>query len=472
MGEGGSTNNNFSLANRKTMNKLLLGAGLLALITLAAVWLHSLLHERTLRKRWEICVAQAAQIVANVKAQYPGCEGALNAITADSVQSTAESDGGLTSAHVSGKDGDLAFEHYLDLLDMNQPESTPFYSTIGRSPRGRDPEGVELDMQNHQFAWSLDAPETPDGAVGVGDNYAIQSSEYLGVLDNQEKMGNIGQAFRRASGVGWIADAVVNTPGGRLIVRAQNKVNQRLKQTLEAACCSLDQIAVAPTSSGSATGGVMAGFRKLVDRANRYTDAATGFAYGKPTPNYFAPTAASFTGALSSTFTYAAINSAMRAIRETAGEVADYVLLAGLDAGDQITQFVNPATTSATGGALATTVIRAFTQSQNDTTYGFSVGLLRTEYGMVEVMRTERIGYTLVDSAGAGTNVRLSRLGGFLKKQKGFMLYRPQDWRWHWGKRFETVDQPDLGGGKSFLTRCYGSLRTKNPTRAGFGDMS
>ncbi len=85
-------------------------------------------------------------------------------------------------------------------------------------------------------------------------------------------------------------------------------------------------------------------------------------------------------------------------------------------------------------------------------------------------MRTERIGDTLNDSADSPTNVRLNRT--FNRRQKGFLLYRPEDWHWHWGKRFETVNKPDLGAGKSFFTRCYGSLRVRNPVRCGFGDMS
>jgi hypothetical protein len=374
-------------------------------------------------------------------------------------------------AHVSGKDGDLAFEQYLDLLDMNAPEDTPFYSSIGRSPRGRNAEGVELDMANHQLAWGLDLAPTPIGAVGWGDNYAIQSTEFINVLTNQRKMGNVGQAFRRASGAGWIADAVINTPGGRLIARARNKVNIAIKQDIEVALCSLDQIAVAPTTSGSATGGNMAGFRMLVDRANRYTDAATGFAYGKPTDIHFAPTAACFTGALSSTLTFANISTAMRALREAGGEHNDFVFLAGLDVRDAITQFVNPQTTSATGGALASTALRAFIRDQSDQTYGFSIGILKTDYGRVEVMESERIGDTLNAAADSGsTAVRTDRV--FNKRQKSFLLYRPQDWHVHWGVRFEAGDIPDTGQGKSFFVRSYLSLRTRNPIRAGFGDMT
>lgn len=438
------------------MNVLFL-AGILATVVLALL-LHAWLRDRMLRRRWELCLQQAAEILAGVKRQYPNSEGVMCAITA------------APDARVTGKDGDLAFEHYLDLLDMNAPEDTPFYSSIGRSPRGRNAEGIEIDLRNEQLAWGLDSAPTPIGAVGWGDNYAVQSTELINVLTNQRKMGNTGQAFRRASGAGWIADAVVNTPGGRLITRARNKVNIAIKQDIEAALCSLDQAAVSPTTSGSASGGVMAGFRKLVDYANRYTDAATAFAFGKPTDLHYAPTAASFTGALSSTFTYAAVCTMMRKLREAAGEHNDFVFLCGLDVRDAITAFVTPGTASATGGALAATTLRAFTQAQADQTFGFSIGILKTDYGRVEVMETLRIGDTLNDSGDSPTNVRVDR--AFNQRAKGFLLYRPEDWHLHWGARFESGDIPDTGQGKSFFTRCYLSLRVRNPIRCGFGDMT
>lgn len=49
----------------------------LAIIALGAVWLNSVIRARTLKARWEICMKQAGQIVAGVKSQYPGCEGAV-----------------------------------------------------------------------------------------------------------------------------------------------------------------------------------------------------------------------------------------------------------------------------------------------------------------------------------------------------------------------------------------------------------
>lgn len=418
------------------------------------------------RRRWDSCLKQASEMFrrarAESEAEFPGCWGhALNAITA------------APDARVSGKDGDLAMEHYLDLLDMNAPEETPFYSSIGRSPRGRNPDGIEIDLQNEQLSWGLDNAPTPIGAVGWGDNYAIQSTEFINVLTNQRKMGNTGQAFRRASGAGWIADAVVNTPGGRLLARARNKVNIAIKQDIEVALVSTDQTSVSPTASGSASGGTMAGFRKLTDYQNRYTDAATGFAYGKPTDLQYAPTAATFTGALSSTFNFAAVNTMLRKIREAAGEHNDFVFLCGLDVRDAVTQFVNPGgTTSVTAGGVALTgQIRAFTQPQGDNEYGFSIGILKTDYGRVEVMETMRIGTTTEATAGGGaTAVRANRLA--FTNNKAFVLYRPEDWHLHWGVRFEAGDIPDQGQGKSFFVRSYLSQRVRNPIRCGWGDMT
>lgn len=365
---------------------------------------------------------------------------------------------------------DLAFEQYLDTLDVAQAEQTPFYSTIGKSPRGKDPEGVELDLANSQLAWGVDKLPDPVGAVGYGDNYEVQSGEFINILANQRKMGNIAQAFRRAAGVGWQANAVTNTPGGALSPRSQARVDILMKQDIEVAMCSLDQAAAAATTSGTASGGVMAGFRKLVDYANRYTDAATGFAFGKPTDLHYAPTGATLTGALSSVFNYAATKTITRALREVSAEHNDYVMLCGLDVRDAVTTMVDPATASATGGALAATSIRAFNRDQDSKEYGFSIGILRTDYGRVEVMESKRIGYTTKASNGSTTAVRTDRV--FTEAPKSFLLYRPQDWNIHWGTRFQRGMIPDQGQGKSFFTRSLLSLRVKNPIRTGFGDMT
>ena len=437
--------------------KIVLSAALFAVICFAAVWLNALWRERTLRKRWESCLAQAREIVAGVKAQYPGCEGALNAITAepDARNSTA-------------KDGDLAFEQYLDLLDMADPEDTPFYNSIGRSARGKNPDGIEVDLQNSQLSWGVDKLPDPIGAVGWGDNYAVQSTEFLNILTNQRKMGNVAQAYRRAAGVGWQAQAVTNVPGGGLTPRAQRRVDQLIKQDIECGLCSLDQVAAQATTSASTTGGTMAGFRNLVSFANRYTDAATGFAFGKATDLHYAPTAACLTGALASVFNYSAVKTIMRAMREAAAMGSDFVFLCGLDVRDAVTTMVDPATQTAaatgTSAVVALNGIRVFTRDQDDRSFGHSIGILKTDYGRVEVMETKRIGYTAAASNGSATAVRTDRV--FIEKPKGYLLFHPEDWHLHWGVRFERGSIPDQGQGKSFFTRSLLSQRCKNPIRS------
>ena len=89
-----------------------------------------------------------------------------------------------------------------------------------------------------------------------------------------------------------------------------------LKQDIEVALCSLDQTAV--QDAGGTSGCVMAGLRKLIDKANQYA-AASSFAYGKPTDLHYAPTGATLTTALSSTFTYSAFRTMIKELRKAAG---------------------------------------------------------------------------------------------------------------------------------------------------------
>lgn len=70
------------------MNAYLFLAALLLVAVWSSTWLNAYLkavfHKRNLRKMWDLATKQAAEYVANVKAQYPGCEGArADATTTD-----------------------------------------------------------------------------------------------------------------------------------------------------------------------------------------------------------------------------------------------------------------------------------------------------------------------------------------------------------------------------------------------------
>jgi hypothetical protein len=434
--------------------KILLFAAIMAAVSFAAVWLNSVLRARTLQRRWEVCLSQASEILNRRKLEFPGCEGAMN------MAITVEPDG-----RIATKDGDLAMEQYLDKLDQANPEETPFMASIGLRKRGAG-DGVEVDLANSQLSWGVDKIQDPIGAVGWGDNYAIQTAEYVNVLENQRKMGNYAQAYRRATGVGWIADAVTNVPGGALSPRAQRRMDELLKQDIEVGCCSSDQIAVAASGSASFNGTIMAGFRKLIDTANKYT--VGNFAYGKPTDLHFAPAAACLTTALATTFNYAAMRTIMRAMREASAMGSNFNFLCGLDVRDAVTNMVDPITQTAaaagTSAVVALNGVRVFNRSQDDTTFGHSIGILKTDYGRVEVMESKRLGTT---TTGATRDVR-----AFVEQPKNYMLYHPSDWHLHYGVRGQLGSIPDQGQGKQVFRRSLVALRVTNPIRSAFGVMT
>ena len=62
------------------LQMLLLLVGAISFSSLA-YWAHQKIQQRVWEKRWKQCLAQAKEIIAGVKAQYPGCEGVMAAIS-------------------------------------------------------------------------------------------------------------------------------------------------------------------------------------------------------------------------------------------------------------------------------------------------------------------------------------------------------------------------------------------------------
>lgn len=432
---------------------------LLALTGLALVWFNSLLRERTLRQRWEQCLKDAAAIVAGVKAQYPGCEGAQNLLA-----------GSLDTDLRQGSSAykNISFEDYLTLFDRVKAEETPLYAMSNRDT-GKSVSGMK-QLENTEFSWTVDTLPNPNGALGPPDGYAIQDSEVRNVTTNVRKMGNIGQAFRRANGAGWIANQVTSTPIGNLMNRGRVDRQLLLKQDIEVALCSLDQAAV--QDAGGTSGCIMAGLRKLVDKANQYA-AASAFAYGKPTDLHFAPTGATLTTALAN-FTYSAFRTMIKELRKAAAMNVDLVFLCGLDAREQVTNFIVP--TNVTAGATGTGAVvtlnpqQVFTQTIDNDEYGISIAFCKTDFGRMRVVPTRRIGHTAADSADSPTNVRADRV--FIEKPKAYYFLDPkQVWK-RWGVNFQSGKLADNGGGDQEYERCFLSMGVTNPSYFGWGSMS
>ena len=88
---------------------------------------------------------------------------------------------------------DLPFEDMLDVLDMYEPAMTPAFTMARR----------EKELGNTEFWTEVDSWQNPSAAVGPGDAYALQAGEVRDVIANRRKVGNGGQAFRRASTRLW-----------------------------------------------------------------------------------------------------------------------------------------------------------------------------------------------------------------------------------------------------------------------------
>lgn len=369
----------------------------------------------------------------------------------------------------NAKYNNIAFEDYLSLFDRVKAEETPLYAMSGRDT-SKSVSGMK-QLENTEFSWTVDTLPTPNGALGPGDGYAIQSTEVRNEVENVRKMGNIGQAFRRANGAGWIANQVTQTPGGNLLSRGRVTRQIMLKQDIEVAMCSLDQVAI--QDAGAASGCTMAGLRKLVDKANQYA-AASAFAYGKATDLHYAPTGATLTTALSTNFTYANFRTMIKELRKAAAANVDLVFLCGLDVREAVTNFILP--TNVTAAATGTSAVVAvhpqqvFHQTLDEDTYGISIAYARTDYGRIRVVPTRRIGHTAVDSNDSATDVRADRV--FIEKPKAYYFVDPsQVWK-RWGVNFQNGKLADTGAGDQEYERCFLSMGVTNPSYFGWGSMS
>src|SRR5208282_5862276 len=142
---------------------------------------------------------------------------------------------------------DLPFEDVLDMLDRVDAADTPVFSTARR--------GKELG--NTEFWTQVDSWPGAQGAVGYADGYGIATTENMDNSVNRRKVGNGGQAFRRAYGAGWISEQVPKMPGtGKgFEKRAGMDALILIRQDMEAAMCSFDQTFVLDTGAQDGSGG-------------------------------------------------------------------------------------------------------------------------------------------------------------------------------------------------------------------------
>jgi len=428
----------------KMMIEMVVLAGVAMVAASALYALHQRVQERTWRKRWSKCLDEARQIVQGVKTQYPGCEGAMNSITAAPNLSQA------SSAYRN-----LQYEDLMDVLDLFEPAKTPAFSLAK----------TEAKLEDVTTNWEVDKYETPQGALGPGDAYALQSTEIADVTATRRKMGNGGQLFRQGFGSGYIAERVPRLPGSGkgILASAMKKYMIKLKQSIEVGLTSFDQTYNA--DQGGANGGTMAGIRKLIDPANAYANA-NAMVPGCPTDLHSAPAAACVTGALADKWNLSLVRSMLSGLFDNVQADREYWLLCNKGLRQAVSGLVDP---QALGGQAANSVsaqTRMFTKDQEDEKFKIRVSVIQTDFGTLKVMLSPLMGTTTTDVNGNAAATRAQRV--FVNQPNYGYIIPEEKLAKRWGFPIDTDELGHDGSGVTRMLFTYLTLVVYNPQGFGF----
>ena len=358
---------------------------------------------------------------------------------------------------------DLPFEDVLDMLDRVDAAETPVFSMAKR--------GKELG--NTEFWTEVDSWPGPQGAVGYADKYPVQAAEIQDNSANRRKVGNGGQAFRRAYGAGWIANQVPKLPGtGKgFEKRAGMDAMILIRQDMEAAMTSFDQTFVLDSGAQDGNGGgIMAGLRKLVDKNNQYANPNAAV-LGCPSDLQYAPPAACVAEgtALADGFSQDFLENALLALRQSTNRKLTYLYLCGLGLRKAVTGLVKPGAIVGGNGAVSGQMTM-FTQELQDSKLGRSIDVIYSDYGTLMVKETDFIGTTTTDVNGAATAVRANRV--YLNKQNYGLIVHPEKMMIRFGVNFQKGELADDGGSQPKYVRTFAGLMATNPTGFAFQAFS
>lgn len=364
---------------------------------------------------------------------------------------------------IPGADQDrlnIQHEQLLDSLERIKPNKTPVFSNMTPSgPRA----------SNQVVEWDVDSWSTLRTGRGPGDGRDVQDEEFDDAAANIRKMGNTCEEFRQAHGVGQQSEAVVDLPGigvGNILARGAYNALTQIKERIEAAFCSFDQEAL--RDAGGAKGGIMAGIRKLVDKANQYANV-NAYTPGKPTDLQFAPEDACIVGDMDDLFNLALLQQIDEALaRSLRGGDLSYAFVCGFSMRKRVTGLVAPFQAGDGNEAMQ---IRAFNQDLDNERLKLSIRVIELDYITLFVIPTLLIGYTLEDDTGTPANDdnRTDRVFNeapdnalILPTDENAMLFKS------FAQNIQKKELPNLGGGERRYARAYLTLGVKTPVGYGF----
>lgn len=370
----------------------------------------------------------------------------------------------------------ITHEDFVDQLDRIEPANTPL-TTFCRNA---------VELQSTDRKWTVDSFPNPKGATGRADGQSVTTATSTDWTANMRPIGNIGQGFDEQFGVGWIAQRVPKIAGvPDPLSYAKTSAYLMLKQHMEVAFSSLDQTAV--VDAGSGLGSTTAGYRKLVDAANKYA-TASAFALGKPSDLHFSPVSACVTGgATSATFSRSFLKTVAYQLRIAAKRKVNWTLIAGLSLRQQVTNLTNPSqatvtattTASVTGFGLASAPSQAtvYTRAEQDNELGQTVDVIVTDFGRIMVVETDYIGTTTTGATGgaltggdAEATARAART--FLGVPYAGLIVEKGNLFKVWGITPYTVQLGQDGSGDVFDAKCFAMLGVNNPIRAAFWNFT
>lgn len=363
----------------------------------------------------------------------------------------------------------ITHEDFLDKLDRINPAQTPLSSFAVNI--------VELKSTDRK--WTVDSFPSPKGAIGRADGENVTSSSARDWTSNMRPIGNIGQGFDEQFGLGWIAQRIpriadVSDP----LAYARASAYLMLKQHLECAMSSFDQVAV--VDQGSGLGSIMGGYRKLTDAANAYS-AASAFALGKPSDIHSAPAGACVSGTLATAHNRAMWKSVALALRTALKSKVNLLGILGLTLRQAVTDLTNPGYTSAVATATGTTTpneqVKVYTRAEDDNVLGQMVDLIITDFGRFPITDSDYIGTTTTDSSGnalsavnsvSGTGAGARGNSTFISTPKKGLLVEKGNVFKTWGIPWFTEELGKQGGGNVFDAKGFAMLGVYNPIRAGW----
>lgn len=373
------------------------------------------------------------------------------------------------SVHTTGRSRstEITDQQWVDGLDMIEPAKTPLLSFADN----------EISLGDKEFKKNVDTLGGPKGALGRADAEAAPGSGSTLSEDattGVRLIGNIAQGFSRTWRSGWISQRLNNIHGFSLTDGAlKTRFYKLLKLDQEVAIGSFDQPAI--LDQGGGLGALGAGYHNLVCSANRYT-SVSAFGMGKATDLHYAPSGAVLTGALSASHSRSMWMDVAYALRVAAQQDHDWMLLAGLNLNQKISDLTNPTTATITGQASsvarAADQVRVYLRNETDSVLGVAIDTIHTPNGRIFVAKSDWLGTTTpATSAVAATAFQNTTAGrasaSFSALANAGILLQKGNLFKMWGITPFVEELGATGAGADRDTKCLMAWGVRNPILAG-----